>query len=97
MKVTCIVYPDGMWPVGDQYEKKYWWSKKKQVLQRGPQKGDVVTVTKEYWSEGEKYYKLMEWPGKNSYDSRGFAVIEKADFEKVEYSSIVKQNPVSVQ
>lgn len=97
MKVRCT--NDKGWVFSDVFIKKWPWSKKKNKPWKGPKKGDIVTVVNEYWNDGEKWYRLMEWPVPNNggYNSKHFTPIdeEQAKFEEVTYSEIKKEVPVS--
>lgn len=96
MKVKCIV-EGGMWfTVGKFYYTGIWpFKKKHQVYSSGPIHGDILTVASEYWDEGEKYYKFVEWPGGSGFTSHSFEPIDET-YEEVKYSAIVKQKAPSV-
>lgn len=83
-KVVCI---NGNGWVDAKPTKKYWWSKNKCEQKAGPKIDDVVTVTKEEYIEGKKYYYLLEWPHGKAYHSAGFRLLEEK-FEKVTFSEI---------
>lgn len=93
MKVKCIAKkPWVMIP-----RKANWLGRRTPRPTKGPKDGDVVTMGNEYWYEGVKYYQLVEWPDElnSGYDSKWFVPLEQ-EFEKVEYETIKKENPVGV-
>src|SRR5688572_31687075 len=95
MKVVCI--KNGRWFFADRWERKHWWSKKTRVFAKGPKKDDVVTVETEYWKDGEKFYRLVEWPRTDGggYDATCFKPLdeEKSQYKEVELSEIKKKTP----
>lgn len=97
MKVKCI--SAGAWQVYGVFTRKHWWSKKTPKPAKGPKKDDIVSVEDEHWHEGEKYYRLVEWPTPpgTGYDAACFKPIdeEQAQFEEVTFSEIQKEVPAS--
>jgi len=61
MKVFCI--NDLGW-----YKEVKRFFRIKKVDCNGPDYGDILTVTREYYDEGELYYDFLEWPPKNGND-----------------------------
>lgn len=60
------------------------------IRAKGPSKGDILTVTKEFWEEGKKYYQFLEWPvedDESGYNAKWFEDIEDV-YEQVTYSQI---------
>jgi hypothetical protein len=89
MKVCCIA-GDGNWFSWFQILKVRLWKK----WVKGPVKDDIVTVVGEAWYEGEKYFRLKEWPGEE-YDSAEFEPIEteQSEYQEVTYTKIKETVP----
>lgn len=83
MKVKCIKpnwVPWGRY-VRNLFGKRKW-------------KDDIVTVVDEYWSQGKKYYYLMEWPEGGQYDSKGFIPLEE-NYQSISYKEIKEKASVN--
>lgn len=99
MKVRCTA--DGSWHYERWYSVLFFWRARSRKWAKGPKKGDIVTVQREYWSEGEKFYNLVEWPLVDGmlpgYDATCFEPLQElaTEFEEVTYSEIKKEVPVS--
>lgn len=93
MKVRCIAKGTWKWT----RRKKDWLGNRKTKIINGPKYGDVVTVENEYWFEGQKYYRLVEWPDEQDggWEAKQFVPIEPK-FEKVEFEKITEKEPVSL-
>lgn len=87
MKVRCIKDFGKGWR--SLKKAKFFWNKDKYIYENGPKKNDIVTVKGEYWSKGEKWYKLVEWPYEESgaFTARHFIPIEE-QYEKVTFENI---------
>jgi len=88
MKVFCI--NDLGW-----FEVRNYFLFTKEVDCDGPDYGDILTVTREYYEKGELYYDLMEWPPKNNND--GFLAscfIQLSDIDETELVNTIKVETV---
>jgi hypothetical protein len=94
MKVICI--KGGQWYHTNTWIRKHWWSKKTRKPMCGPQKDDVVTVEKEYWSNGQKYYHLVEWPNGYGYEACAFTPLQESttEYKEVTLEKIKEKTPV---
>lgn len=96
MKVKCIGPDDGLW----HYNKKYyttgklWWKKKHKEMSPGPKTGNILTVEKDFWFEGRKYYVLLEWPNCGGFSSESFVPLEEK-FEAVKAEAIKEKMSVN--
>lgn len=95
MKVICIGHLH--WYYENRWRRRFFWSKKEPVYTTGPKKDDIVTVESEYWSEGKKYYRLVEWPKPNGggYNSEFFRPLQESttDLKEVTFTEIKKEVP----
>jgi hypothetical protein len=91
MKVVCTQEVD--WFFRYVFTRRFWWSRKKPVKTSGPKKGEVVTVESEYWSNGKRFYILVEWTN-GGYESIFFKPLENGVYEEVTFSKIVEKEPV---
>jgi hypothetical protein len=94
MKVVCIkkigAEPgNGLWWRTDKkYTKGFWFWKRTIIpVVKGPKERDVVTIDKEFWDAGEKYYLFIEWPGYGGYNSASFKPLQET-YEEVKVSQI---------
>jgi hypothetical protein len=96
MKVKCI--KGGGWYFANSWVRKHWWSKKKRKPANGPKKDDIVTVKEEFWSDGELYYRLVEWPRKDNagYDASCFVPLQEptTEYKEVDFTEIKKKTPI---
>jgi hypothetical protein len=98
MRVKCVVSKSG-WLFEGVRIRRFFWEKWKDKPANGPKKGDVVTVENKYWSNGELYYKLVEWPNGYGYISKAFEPLDddkeekKEEFKKVSFTEIEKEVP----
>lgn len=89
MKVKCI-RGNGTWEHIGKFITTgiLFWKTIQKVYTTGPEEGDIVTVLSEFWDEGVKYYRLVEWPkGTFGYDSRNFKPVEE-QYDKIKVSEI---------
>jgi hypothetical protein len=95
MKVKCIGDASSSWLNKGKMVRKHWWSKKSYATMKGPKKDDILTVEKEFWCEGVKFYLFIEWPGIFGYNSEFFVPLEES-FEAVSFKEVIKEKQVSV-
>lgn len=85
MKVRCV--NDSGWV---QTNRTFLFFNLKDKEVKGPSEGDVVTVLSDGWCEGEKFYKLLEWPvgdDETGWCATCFVPLEEK-FEKVKLEEI---------
>lgn len=96
MKVVCIL--DGEWYYKGKWYKRFFWSKKRRIKATGPKKDEVSTVESEYWRDGEKYYRLVEWPRDDNggYDAAAFRPLQESttEYKEVTFTEIKKETPI---
>lgn len=96
MKVKCIGV--NQWLCRNQFIKKWPWSKRQPKPYNGPKKDEIVTVEGEYYSDGIKYYRLLEWPlqGDGGYEASYFVPIDEyySEFKEVTFEKIKEKVPV---
>lgn len=91
-KVVCI--NDDGWVE----DKKYLWGLFTRTRDaRGPKVDDVVTVLKEYYDEGVRFYQLMEWPfdKEGGYQADCFVPIQE-NFESISYSKVMEKESSAI-
>lgn len=95
MKVKCIKMWHSGWWLSNRFEKKYFWSKKKQVYKKGPKYGDTLTVTDEGYYQGHKYFLLKEWPEEgDGFLAEMFVPIEES-YEKITFKEIKEKASIN--
>jgi hypothetical protein len=77
-------------------KKKFFWSSGK-IKRNGPAYGDIVTVAREFWEDGHKWYNLLEWPNGTGYGVTWFIPLEHSEekFEEVTFEKIKEKAPAS--
>lgn len=92
MKVKCINKKG--WIYGTLFLKKKWpWSKRQNKPADGPKFDDIVTVEEEKYCDGEKCYRLVEWPYNGLYLAKLFQPIDDNQYKDVTFSKIKETMP----
>jgi hypothetical protein len=99
MKVRCTA--EGEWSFKKTVKKKVLGFistgvKEVKYVAKGPKLGEIVTVSSSFWSDGQEYYRLVEWPryDNGGYNSKHFEPLEE-NMEEVSYEEIKKKHKVS--